>query len=51
MGAGDEDDSPVGLGIPIKNLLLSTELAIESSSNHCLEYKTFMQAYQSVSRD
>ena len=42
---GGDDDNPVGSGIPIKNLLLSTELAIESNPKHCLEYKTFMQAY------
>jgi hypothetical protein len=38
-------------GVPIKNLLLSTELAIESSATGALEYKTFMEAFRSVYRE
>lgn len=45
------EDESIGVGIPIKNLLLVTELAIESSPSHTLDYKTFMHAYNSVSRD
>lgn len=38
-------------GIPMKNLLLSIELAIESSGKGTLEYQTFMDCYRSVSRE
>jgi len=38
-------------GIPIKNLLLSIELAIESSSTGALEFKSFMDAFRSVNHD
>ena len=38
-------------GVPIKNLLLSTELAIENSKIGQLEYKEFMEAFTAVYRD
>jgi vesicle-fusing ATPase len=47
----DGSASAVAGGIPIKNLLLSTELAIESSSNGQLQYQTFIDSFQSVYRD
>ena len=38
-------------GVPIKKLLLSTELAIESTTSGALEYNTFMEAFRSVYRE
>jgi vesicle-fusing ATPase len=47
-----EDGSGVGsAGIPIKNLLLSTELAMESSRSGTVEYGTFMESFRSVYRE
>ena len=50
-GSDDDEEVSSGFGIPIKNLLLSTELALESNPSHSLDFKTFMEAYRSVSRD
>jgi len=51
LTSGTEDGAMSGGGIPIKNLLLSTELAIESSTSGSLEFKTFIDAFKSVNRD
>jgi hypothetical protein len=45
---GSEDGSIRGSGIPIKDLILSIELAIESNPEKTLEFDTFMQAFNSV---
>ena len=39
---GSEDGAIRGSGIPIKDLILSIELAIESNSERTLEFDTFM---------
>lgn len=45
---GSEDGAIRGAGIPIKNLILSIELAIESNSKGRLEFESFMDAFNSV---
>lgn len=40
-----------GEGVPIKKLLLSCEMAKESSQSGKLEYASFMEAFRSVNRD
>jgi vesicle-fusing ATPase len=45
---GSDDGSIRGSGIPIKNLILSIEMAIETNSNKTLDYDTFMHAFNSV---
>lgn len=51
LTSASSDGSISGGGIPIKNLILSIELAIESSPNNTLEYGIFMEAFRSVNRD
>ena len=45
---GSDDDSIRGTGIPIKNLILSIEMAIETNTSKTLDYETFMHAFNSV---
>jgi vesicle-fusing ATPase len=45
---GTSDGSIRGSGIPIKNLILSIELAIDSNPKQTLEYEAFMEAFNSV---
>ncbi len=46
-----EDGTIRGAGIPIKNLILSIELGIESSHKGTLEFESFMDAFRSVNHD
>lgn len=46
-----EDGTIRGAGIPIKNLILSIELGIESSHKGKLEFESFMDAFRSVNHE
>ena len=46
----DEDVLESG-GIPIKNMILSIELALQKNEQGKIEFKTFMESFNSVFKD